>query len=105
VEDRVNPVFWQSILDDALARIAGRFARVEPLSTARARVSRSLSGIGRKNCWWLAEHAGHETPDRMQRLSRKTRWDADAVRDDVRGFVAEHLGHPGGVLVVDEPAS
>jgi SRSO17 transposase len=102
VEDRVNPVLWQSILDDGLARIAGRFVRVEPRSTAKALVSGLLSGIGRKNCWWLAEHAGHESPDRMQRLLRKARWDADGVRDDVRGFVAEHLGHPGGVLIVDE---
>lgn len=102
VEDSVNPVLWQSILDDALARIAGRFARVEPRATAKLLVRGLLSGIGRKNCWWLAEHAGHESPDRMQRLLRKARWDADAVRDDVRSFVAEHLGHPGGVLVVDE---
>ena len=90
------------MLDDALARIAGRFARVESRSTAKALVRGLLSGIGRKNCWWLAEQAGHESPDRMQRLLRKARWDADAVRDDVRGFVGEHVGHPGGVLVVDE---
>jgi hypothetical protein len=25
----------------------------------------------------------------------------DGVRDDVRGYVIEHLGDPGGVLVVD----
>ena len=30
------------------------------------------------------------------------RWDADAVRDDLRAYVVEHLGDPGGVLVVDE---
>jgi SRSO17 transposase len=29
-------------------------------------------------------------------------WDEDAVRDDVRGYVAEHLGDPEAVLVVDE---
>jgi hypothetical protein len=28
--------------------------------------------------------------------------DADAVRDDVRGYVVEHLGDPAAVLVVDE---
>ena len=100
--DSVNPVLWQSILDDALARIAGRFARVEPRATAKALVTGLLSGIGRKNCWWLAEQAGHETPDRLQRLLRKARWDADAVRDDVRAYVGEHLGDPGAVLIVDE---
>src|ERR1700754_2124095 len=38
----------------------------------------------------------------MQRLLRWADWDVDAVRDDVRGYVVEHLGEPGGVLIVDE---
>jgi len=29
-------------------------------------------------------------------------WDADAVRDDLRAYVTEHLGGPRGVLIVDE---
>jgi DDE superfamily endonuclease len=29
-------------------------------------------------------------------------WDADAVRNDVRGYVIEHLGDPAAVAVVDE---
>ena len=29
-------------------------------------------------------------------------WDADALRDDVRPYVVEHLGAPEAVLVVDE---
>ena len=29
-------------------------------------------------------------------------WDADAVRDDRRAYVAEHLGDPNAVLVLDE---
>lgn len=38
----------------------------------------------------------------MQRLLRSARWDADAVRDDLRAYAAEHLGADGSVLVVDE---
>ncbi|GAA4699696.1 hypothetical protein GCM10023324_63240 [Streptomyces youssoufiensis] len=38
----------------------------------------------------------------MQRLLRNARWDADAVRDDLRAYAAEHLGTDGSVLVVDE---
>lgn len=38
----------------------------------------------------------------MQRLLATMLWDADAVRDDVRDYLVEHLGDPGGVLVVDE---
>src|SRR3712207_6247922 len=29
-------------------------------------------------------------------------WDADAVRDDLRAYVVEHLGDPDAVLVLDE---
>ena len=29
-------------------------------------------------------------------------WDADEVRDDLQGYVVEHLGDPSGVMVVDE---
>jgi SRSO17 transposase len=38
----------------------------------------------------------------MQRLLNHARWDPDALRDDVRGYVMERLGDPAGVLVVDE---
>jgi len=38
----------------------------------------------------------------MQHLLAAARWDADAVRDDVRAYVVEHLGSAGAVLVVDE---
>ena len=38
----------------------------------------------------------------MQHLLARARWDADGVRDDLRGYVDEHLGDPGAVLVVDE---
>ncbi|MGA5873125.1 IS701 family transposase [Streptomyces cinereoruber] len=61
-----------------------------------------LSDVERKNCWSLAEHCGYRRPDAMQRLLRSARWDADAVRDDLRDLVVERLGHPDGVLIVDE---
>ncbi|GAB7046692.1 IS701 family transposase [Catenuloplanes indicus] len=38
----------------------------------------------------------------MQRLLYRARWDADAVRDDVRQVVVDRLGDPDGVLIVDE---
>nr|WP_185015254.1 IS701 family transposase [Streptomyces sp. AK010] len=85
-----------------MARIAGRFGRVEPRATARAYLLGLLSSVERKNCWQLAELAGHARPGPMQRLLRYARWDADAVRDDVRTYAIEHLGSDGGVLVVDE---
>jgi SRSO17 transposase len=38
----------------------------------------------------------------MQRLLRHADWDTREVRDDVRDYVTEHLGHPEGVLIADE---
>jgi len=90
------------MFDQVMARIAGRFGRVEPRATARAYLLGLLSSVERKNCWQLAEQAGHARPGPMQRLLRYARWDADAVRDDLRAYAVEHLGADGGVLVVDE---
>ena len=38
----------------------------------------------------------------MQRLLGEAVWDADAVRDDLRGYVADQLGEAGGVLILDD---
>jgi SRSO17 transposase len=38
----------------------------------------------------------------MQRLLAGARWDADALRDALRGYVVEHPGDPRAVLVLDE---
>lgn len=51
-----------------MARIAGRFGRVEPRAVARAYLLGLLSGVERKNCRQLAERAGHARPGPMQRL-------------------------------------
>ncbi|WP_330436306.1 IS701 family transposase [Streptomyces sp. NBC_00825] len=85
-----------------MGRIAGRFARVEPRRRARAFVLGLLSELPRKNCWTLAEHVGDANPYGLQHLLSRAKWDADAVRDDIRGFVVEHLHDTAAVLVVDE---
>jgi SRSO17 transposase len=93
---------WAAEFDQLCERISPRFARPE----VRRRVAGFLRGllgdVERKNGWQLAEQAGETTPDGMQRLLTTARWDPDGLRDDVRGYVVEHLGDPGGVLVVDE---
>lgn len=81
---------WAAGLDDLIARIAGRFRRVEPRRRARAYLLGLLSPLSDKNGWTLAEAAGENTPDGMQRLLNDAAWDADAVRDDLRGYVADH---------------
>jgi len=98
----VDPDGWQQTFDAVMARIAGRFTRVEPRRTARAFVTGLLSGLPRTNCWTLAEHAGDTTPDKMQNLLSRARWDADTVRDDIRDLAVEYLGDTEAMLVIDE---
>lgn len=80
-----------------MTRAGARFSRVEPRRRARAFVLGLLAELPRKNCWTIAEHAGDRTPDGMQHLLSRARWDADGVRDDVRSYVVEQLGDPGAV--------
>jgi SRSO17 transposase len=100
-EHSVDPARWQGQFDELMAQIAGRFTRVEPRRRARAFVLGLLSGLRRKNCWTIAEHAGDAAPDGMQHLLAGARWDADGVRDDLRDYLTECLGDPGAVLVID----
>src|SRR6516165_10061955 len=58
--------------------------------------------LGGQNSIQKKEAAGDATPDRMQRLLNNSRWDARQVREDLRGYVADQLGGPGGVLIVDD---
>ena len=98
----VDPARWRETFDSVMARVAGRFARVEPRRRARAFVLGLLSDLPRKNCWTIAEHAGDTGPHGMQHLLRAAVWDADAVRDDIRAIAVEHLGTRDAILVVDE---
>ena len=98
----VDPDRWGEGFAELMGRIGGRFGRVEPRRRARGFVRGSLAGLPRMNCWTIAEHAGDPTPDGMQHLLERARWDTDGVRDDLRGYVIDHLGDPGAVLVIDE---
>jgi len=93
---------WCEGLETLHARIGHRFRRAE----ARGRVKRYLAGlldrVERKNGWQVAEHLGEAGPQGVQRLLNAADWDVDAVRDDLRAYVTEHLGDPAGVLIVDE---
>jgi SRSO17 transposase len=95
-------VQWVQDLRKLHARIAPRFARPEPRRRALAYLQGVMSEIRRKNGWQLAEHAREATPYGMQRLLSAAVWDDALVREDLRDYVYEHLGHPGAILVIDE---
>jgi SRSO17 transposase len=93
---------WLAEFDTGFAAIAGRFGRVEPRRRARAFLLGLLSDVDSRSCWQLAEQAGDNSPHAMQRLLGEAVWDADGVRDDVRGYVVDALGDQDGVLILDD---
>src|SRR5262249_3975480 len=76
---------WTAGWDGVQERIGPRFARSEQRQRVRRYVDGRLSPVERKNGWQLAEHAGEARPYGMQRLLAGAKWDADAVREDLRG--------------------
>ena len=93
---------WQQSLLLWHARLAGHFARPEPLARALRFVQGILSTLERKNGWQLAEQAREATPYGMQRLLSQAVWDADGVRDDLRAFVLPQLGSSPLTVAIDE---
>lgn len=96
------PINGVTGLDAVHARIAPRFRRAEVRARARQYLAGLLSPVTRKNGWQLAEQLHERGPQGVQRLLNAADWDADAVRDDLRAYVVEHLAAPDGVLIVDE---
>ena len=99
----VDPDRWQAAFGAVMDRIAPRFARYEPLRHAAGLM------LGHAVAGWTGRTAGRSPstaatprPDGLQHLLGRAKWDADAVRDDLRGYVVDHFGDPGAVLVVDE---
>lgn len=93
---------WSRELDRVAERIGPRFGRPELRARAPAYLRGLIANIERKNGWQLAEFAGDATPVNLQHFIGRAKWDAGAVRDDLVRYVAEHLGEPDGVLIVDE---
>ncbi len=85
-----------------MERISVRFARYDAARNAGAFILGVLSATESKNCWTMAELAGHPTPDKLQHLLSRAKWNADDIRDDLRQYVIEAFSDPDAVLVVDE---
>lgn len=93
---------WAEGLDEIAGRIGPHFSRREARERAMEYIRALLSPAERKNSWQLAEIAGDGNPYGLQNLLGRAEWDQDGVRDELRGYVTEHLGDPEGVLVLDE---
>ena len=89
-------------LADMASRLAPYFTRSESRHRVMAYLQGLLSEAERKNSWQVAEVCGEPTPYAFQYLLSRAEWDAEAVRDELRTYVIQHLGAPHGVLVLDE---
>jgi SRSO17 transposase len=91
---------------EALGELIGRIGRHFGRAEVRKRVGYYLHGllasVERKNGWQMAEELGEANAHGVQRLLEEADWDEEAVRDELRRYVVEHLGAADGILVVDE---
>jgi SRSO17 transposase len=92
----------RAYLADVARRLAPYVARLQSRDRVLAYLRGWLSEAERKNSWQVAEVCGEPTPYGFQDLLSRADWDADAVRDELRAYSMQHLGDPGGVLVLDE---
>jgi SRSO17 transposase len=96
------------LLEDLMARVAPCFARRETRLTCRDMVRGLLTELDDRNCWTLAEAAGHPGPYRMQHLLSRARCDEQQMLDAAAEWVAARLtagqDQSDVVLIVDETA-
>jgi SRSO17 transposase len=101
--DRKMVKSWTEELEAVGNRLSVHFARSEVRQRARDYLHGLLSGAERKNSWQLAEVVGNSTPYGIQHLLGRASWDADALREDLREYVLEHLlAGEESCLIVDE---
>lgn len=91
-----------TVLNDLAARLGPLFPRSETRDRALRYIKGLLSQCERKNGWHLAEWVGDATPDGVQYLLNRSRWDEETARDMLQQWVIEALGTQDGVLVLDE---
>ncbi len=93
---------WDEDLQELTAGLGRLFNRPEPRVTFGLMVRGLLADVAKKNSWGLAEHLGLATPQPLEHLLGGARWDADVLRDAVRGYVLRGLADAGGALVLDD---
>ena len=90
------------VLAELTGRIGAHFRRAEVRKRVGCYLQGLLAPVERKNGWQMAEELGDPDAHGVQRLLAEADWDEEAVRDELRAYVIEHLGEAGGILVVDE---
>jgi len=61
-----------------------------------------LADVAKKKLVGFGRVSGLATPQPLEHLLGGARWDADVLREQVRGYVLRGLADPGGALVLDD---
>ena len=93
---------WVTSLRDVKERIRPLFTQKRVAACAGAFLDGLLSNERRKTGWMRAEAAGDPGPWRQQAILGRGRWEADDLRDIVRGYALERLADNDAVFVIDE---
>lgn len=93
---------WASSLREAKQRIRPLFTQDRVAASAGLFLDGLVGNERRKTGWMRAEAAGDPGPWRQQAILGRGHWDADALREIVRGYVVETLSDLEAVLVIDE---
>src|SRR5918994_3089378 len=93
---------WAASLREVKARVRSLFTQERVAVSAELFLDGLLGDERRKTGWMRAEAAGDPGPWRQQAILGRGRWDADALRDIVRGYALEALADADAVLVIDE---
>jgi SRSO17 transposase len=93
---------WAAFVTDIAQRRGPYFARAETRERVMTYLRGLLSPAERKHSWQLAAVTGETTPSGVQYLLGRADWAADAVRDELRVYIRQHLGDLHAVMVIDE---
>src|SRR3954452_20356771 len=100
IEDALE--LWAVSLREVKRRIRPLFTQERVAISAGLFLDGLLGPERRKTGWMRAEAAGDPGPWRQQAILGRGRWEADALRDLVRGYALETLADAEAVLVIDE---
>src|SRR5213078_4483054 len=92
---------WAASLREIKKRIRPLFTQERVAVSAGLFLDGLLGSEQRKTGWMRAEAAGDPGPWRQQAILGRGRWEADALRDLVRGYALETLADAEAVLVID----
>lgn len=92
---------WTAEFNRVCSRMEPLFYRTDSKAHAVRYLRGLLSPLEKKNGWTIAEYSDAGGLKAIQRFLNLTPWDADRLRDIVRGYVMENIADPMAVLIAD----